>query len=124
MMVDVWKNVAGASRGSWRHARVVGQSLGSLAVWGALLNWPDLAQTPAPAGGAPSQSAFTNSGPYMRVARPDTNTVELQIAVRQFLPRQEKGPEVWLAAVSHIGESNYFTQLQAFLNHRDLVLFE
>ena len=60
----------------------------------------------------------------MRVARPDGDTVELQIAVRKFLPPRGDGPAIWLAGASHIGESNYYTALQAHLDARTLVLYE
>src|SRR5688572_31483966 len=59
-------------------------------------------------------ASATNSVPiqsYMRVARPDSNTVALQIAVRRFAPQKARGPTVWLSGASHIGESNYFASL-------------
>jgi len=60
----------------------------------------------------------------MRVARPDSNTVTLQIAVRRFVPRNGSGPVIWLSGASHIGESNYFASLQRHLDAQALVLFE
>ena len=63
--------------------------------------------------------------PYMRVFKPDTNTIELQIALREFKPSSgTSGPVIWLAGVAHIGESNYFAGLQTFLDKQQLVLFE
>lgn len=103
---------------------VVRRSLNAMAAAAGLLALPVLAQEPAPASAEPKTGSFTNAGPYMRVARPDTNTVELQIVLRQFLPQDAKDPAIWLVAVSHIGESNYFSQLQSFLNQQGLVLFE
>src|SRR5262245_39814831 len=50
--------------------------------------------------------------PYVRVSTGDSNVVALQIAMREFVPKRGKGPLVWLAAVSHIGESNYYAALQ------------
>jgi hypothetical protein len=61
---------------------------------------------------------------YMRVTRPDSNIVHLEIAVRKFVPANARGPAVWLTGVSHIGESNYFRALQRHLDIQDLVLFE
>ena len=60
----------------------------------------------------------------MRVARPDSNTVSLQIALRRFGPQTGRGPVVWLSGASHVGESNYFAALQRHLDAQGLVLFE
>lgn len=79
--------------------------------------WQIVAQAPAPA--APP---LTNS--YLRVGGPDTNTVELQIAVRQLLPPKEGAPVLWLVGASHIGETNYYAALQKHLDAQALVLFE
>lgn len=60
----------------------------------------------------------------MRVQRPDAGTVQLQIAVRKFLPARGHGPAVWLAGASHIGETNYYASLQTHLDAQTLVLYE
>ena len=64
--------------------------------------------------------------PYVRVLNSDSNKVELQIAVRKFVPSDPavRGPVVWLTGVSHIGETNYFEALQRHLDAQSLVLFE
>jgi hypothetical protein len=62
--------------------------------------------------------------PYVRIYDGDTNLVQLQVAVRKFVPFRHKGPAVWLTGVSHIGESNYFAKLQEHLDAQRLVLFE
>lgn len=62
--------------------------------------------------------------PYMRVAKPDSNTVALQIALRRFVSRDGRKPDVWLSAASHVGESNYFALLQRHLDAQPLVLYE
>jgi len=62
--------------------------------------------------------------PYLRIDESRANTVELQIALRQLTPRKGKGPVIWLAAVAHIGETNYFRTLQKHLEEHELVLFE
>ena len=61
---------------------------------------------------------------YVRIDNTDSNLVQLQIAVRKFLPARHKGPTIWLAGVSHIGESNYYAALQRHLDAQRLVLFE
>jgi hypothetical protein len=71
-----------------------------------------------------SLAADSPPQPYMRVTRPDSNTVTLQIAVRRFAPPNGRGPVIWLSGASHIGESNYFATLQRHLDAQALVLFE
>jgi hypothetical protein len=62
--------------------------------------------------------------PYMRVHEQGSNLVELQIAVRKFAPARRSEPAVLLAAVSHIGEPDYYAALQKQLDPQTLVLFE
>jgi hypothetical protein len=50
--------------------------------------------------------------------------VQLQIAVREFVPAHGKGAAVWLVGVSHIGESNYYARIQKQLDAQTLVLYE
>src|SRR5436190_5270308 len=71
-----------------------------------------------------SLAADSPPQPYMRVARPDSNTVVLQIAARRFVPAHGRGPIIWLSGASHVGESNYFAALQRHLDAQALVLFE
>jgi hypothetical protein len=60
---------------------------------------------------------------YTRIADPDTNTVQLQIALRKFVAPQG-GPAIWLAAVMHVGEPEYYQALQHFLDAQTVVLYE
>src|ERR1035438_7436585 len=61
---------------------------------------------------------------YTRIANPDTNTVQLQIALRKFVPTQNGGPVIWLAGVMHVGEPEYYHKLQQFLETQSVVLYE
>lgn len=76
--------------------------------------------------GCASDNSAAPSEPrsYMRVTRPDQDTISLQIAWRRFTPTKGRGPNVWLAGASHVGESNYFAHLQRLLDAQSLVLFE
>jgi hypothetical protein len=67
---------------------------------------------------------FAPPAPYVRTSNNPSNTLELQIAARRFIPPRGKGPTIWLTGVSHIGTSNYFAQLQQHLDAQTLVLFE
>ena len=66
----------------------------------------------------------TEPKPYTRIVRPDTNIVELQIAVRKFVPVRHRGPAIWLVGTSHIGDPNYYRALQKLLDAQNLVVFE
>lgn len=62
--------------------------------------------------------------PFMRVTNGATGAVELQVAVRKLVPTGGVGPVIWLTGASHIGETNYYAQLQKHLDAQALVLFE
>src|SRR5580658_6992794 len=62
--------------------------------------------------------------PYTRVANPDSQTVQLQIALRKFAPSHGSGPTIWLASVMHVGEQDYYHALQRFLDTQTVVLYE
>ena len=54
--------------------------------------------------------------PYVRISNAESNIIQLQNALRKFLPPGGKGPAVWLMSVSHIGETNYFATIQKHLD--------
>ncbi len=62
--------------------------------------------------------------PYTRVTHSDTNTVRLQIAIREFVPGGHRGPSIWLVGTSHIGDPAYYHALQGYLDARTVVLYE
>jgi len=71
------------------------------------------------------QSAVTAPpAPYTRIANPDANTVQLQIALRKFVPAHHRGPAIWLAGTMHVGEPEYYHAVQKFLDGQTVVLFE
>jgi hypothetical protein len=71
-------------------------------------------------------TATATSAPqaYTRIANPDSNTVQLQIVLRKFVPERHRGPAVWLAGVMHVGEPDYYRALQRFLDAQTVVLYE
>jgi hypothetical protein len=77
-----------------------------------------------PRRAVPGTSGSFTPEPYVRIASSDSNHVALQIAAREFVPARRGEPVVWLAGVSHIGESNYYAALQAQLDVQTLVLFD
>ena len=101
--------------------------LAILPLWFGCKTEPKAASAPLPAGAPrpePPLTVSSNPAPYLRIAQPRTNVTELQVAVRQFMPRQSGQPILWLAGVSHVGESNYYARLQKLLDAQGLVLFE
>jgi hypothetical protein len=76
---------------------------------------------PRPVGAALARYAVE---PFMRVTNGPTGAVELQVAVRKLVPINGTGPAIWLSGASHIGETNYYAQLQRHLDGQALVLFE
>jgi hypothetical protein len=72
-----------------------------------------------------SQAADTPAPhPFTRIANPSTQTVQLQIALRKFVPSRHRGPAIWLASVMHVGEPAYYRALQNFLDTQTVVLYE
>lgn len=61
---------------------------------------------------------------YIKVERTNGTVFELHVASRKLVPIRGKKPEIWLVAVTHIGESNYYSELQQHLDGMTLVLFE
>jgi len=62
--------------------------------------------------------------PYLRKADATNGVVALQTALRGFAPAKKRAPVIWLAAVTHLGTTNYYAELQQFLDAQSLVLFE
>lgn len=48
----------------------------------------------------------------------------MEVALRRLAPVRGEGPELWLAAVTHLGTAEYYRELQRFLEDRSVVLFE
>jgi hypothetical protein len=61
---------------------------------------------------------------YTRISGADSNVVQLQVAVRKFLPAHQRGPAVYLVGVMHVGEPEYYHALQRFLDAQNVVLYE
>lgn len=62
--------------------------------------------------------------PYLRVHHPDADTIALQVAVRKMTGPKRRSPTIWLVSAAHIGETNYYAELQRRLDACELVLFE
>lgn len=62
--------------------------------------------------------------PYLRSVHLPNGHYELQVATRRFAPRSGNGPSIWLVGVAHVGESNYYSQVQALLDQQQRVLYE
>jgi len=86
--------------------------------------WLSVAPAQEPKAGKPTAEPLRGSGGYLRVVRPDTNTVQLQVAAWKFTPADRTSPVVWLVGAAHLGETNYYQTLQKLLDAQALVLFE
>lgn len=106
-------------RGAWCVVR--GSVLAALCAFG--IGLPSVAQTVS-TNPPPAALARFAAEPYMRVTNGATGAVELQVAVRKLVPANGTGPVIWLTGASHIGETNYYAQLQKHLDAQALVLFE
>lgn len=73
---------------------------------------------------AQAELASAPPQPYVRVSNANSNVVQLQVALRQFVAPGPNRPVIWLSSVCHIGEPSYFAQIQAHLDRQTLVLFE
>ena len=87
-------------------------------LFGALALTLACGSLPSNAADLPAPQAYT------RIASPDTNTSQLQIAARKFVPEHDAGPVIWLAGVMHVGEPQYYQALQHFLETQTVVLYE
>jgi hypothetical protein len=71
-----------------------------------------------------TNSSLPEPQPYIRIGHPDSNTLELQIAWRRFVPETGPGPACWLAGTSHLGDPDYYHALQKHLDAQTIVLYE
>jgi hypothetical protein len=61
---------------------------------------------------------------YVRKTERADGGVALETGLRAFVPERGHGPVVWLVGAAHLGTTNYYAQLQQFLDMQSLVLFE
>jgi hypothetical protein len=61
---------------------------------------------------------------WMRVVNTPKKSIELQVAVRTYVPVEGDGPTVGLVGVAHIGMPQFYRQLQDVLAGYDVVLYE
>ena len=71
-----------------------------------------------------AQDADGAKATYLRVVEEPGQSIALEIAAQSFVPTDGSGPTVSIVGVSHIGEPELYTQLQAILNEYDIVLYE
>lgn len=60
----------------------------------------------------------------MRAVTRTNGLQALEVALRSLTPARGRGPTVWLVGVTHLGTTNYYAELQRFLDAQSLVLFE
>lgn len=65
-----------------------------------------------------------DESPYLRVVSPDKDTMRLDLAVRTMVPTDSSRPIVHLVGAVHIGDPTFYSDLQAYLDIHDVVLYE
>lgn len=65
-----------------------------------------------------------DDSPYLRVTSPDKTTMRLDLAVRTMVPKDPAKPMIHLVGAVHIGDPSFYTDLQAYLDIHDVVLYE
>src|SRR6516162_6218649 len=70
-------------------------------------------------------SAFGEDAPkFVREMNLTNGTVQLQTCIRHYRPATGSGPDIYLVAAMHVGETNYYAALQDHLDAQALVMFE
>ncbi|MGE3108755.1 MAG: type II secretion system protein GspG [Phycisphaerales bacterium] len=75
----------------------------------------------------PDQVPQVNPNRHIRVVEEqDGRILKLELSSRKFVPADpaKKGPAVYLTGAVHIADQSFYEQLQAFLDTKDVVLFE
>ncbi len=65
-----------------------------------------------------------DESPYIRVVTPEENIMRLDLAVRTLVPEDPSQPIVHLVGAVHIGDASYYSDLQAYLDIHDVILYE
>jgi hypothetical protein len=71
-----------------------------------------------------SAAFAADDSPYLRVVTPDATTMRLDLAVRTLVSDDPAKPVVHLVGAVHIGDPSFYTDLQAYLDVHDVVLYE
>ncbi len=100
-----------------------------LALAGSLLSIPAMALGEPAADSAPAAPAapVVEPGRYVRTVNDEQTLVStLEVAIRSFTMKDPSGAErtITLVGAVHIGDAEYYAQLQEFLDKQDLVLYE
>lgn len=74
--------------------------------------------------GAKPPAKLADVQPYLRPVKSTNGVTALEVALRRLAPVHGAGPAIWMVAVTHIATTNYYEQLQRFLDAQPLVLFE
>ena len=86
---------------------------------------PPKPESPAPSTQPDQSKPNAPSTPaFMRVQEVKNKSIELQIAIRDYVHAEGKGPRVGLVGVAHIGDAAFYRELQKVLDQYDIVLYE
>lgn len=65
-----------------------------------------------------------DTGTFIRMTTQSNGVIQLETCIRHYKPADGNGPEIYLAGVAHIGDTNYYTHVQKHLDAQKLVMFE
>ena len=69
--------------------------------------------------------AIEDDGGFLRTIQSDDGMrARLEAAIRAYVPIDGDGPTIFLASAVHIGDAEFYHELQTFLDAQDVVLFE
>jgi hypothetical protein len=60
----------------------------------------------------------------MRLDKPGKTVEVLQTKARKYVSPNGEGPDIWLVGVAHIGEGDYYAQIQKLLDGQGAVFYE
>ncbi|MES2503640.1 MAG: hypothetical protein V4534_02055 [Myxococcota bacterium] len=75
-------------------------------------------------GGQDPGTPFEIGQPYVRAVFEDNSSGRLKMSAKTFVPLSGEGPKVTLMGMIHIGESDFYKNVQDKIDGADLVLFE
>lgn len=77
------------------------------------------------AAALPALARQADPAPFMRcVDGNDGQRVQLEMAIRELVPDDPARPTIYLVGAVHVADRSFYEHLQAFLDERDVVLFE
>lgn len=85
---------------------------------------PDASGAPIAEGAATTNPVEIPDAPYTRIKDVKGKSISLEIASRDFVRADGRGPKVCLVAVAHIADGSFYQAVQRLLDQQEVVLYE